>query len=90
MWWAFLLKLSNRAALYVLLQGISHIHFILHDPDENIQESKGKMEGIQSSLGNVTAVLFAMENDRGDANATLEQQKADEKVIQTIIKEDSR
>jgi len=62
--------------------------FVENDADENRQESKRKMEDVQSSLRDVNAQLFAVEKDRRDAKATLEQHEADVKVVQTIIEEE--
>ena len=71
---------------------IAHSRIILlfaeHDADGNRQESKRNMQNIQSSLRDVNAQLFAVEKDRRDAKATLEQHEADVKVIQTIIEEE--
>jgi hypothetical protein len=62
--------------------------FIEHETDDNRQESKSQMQDVQSSLRDVNAQLFAVEKDRRDAKATLEQHEADIKVIQTIIEEE--
>lgn len=62
--------------------------FIEHETDDNRQESKRQMQDVQLSLRDVNAQLFAVEKDRRDAKATLEQHEADIKVIQTIIEEE--
>ena len=41
--------------------------FAEHDADENRQESKRRMEDVQSSLRDVNAQLFAVEKGRRDA-----------------------
>lgn len=58
--------------------------------ESNRRQHKIRLEEIQSAMQKANIELLAVEKDRRDAKATLDQHEEDVKVIKTIISEEKK